>query len=123
MSPKLALASAAVAAMLCTSALAAQSSASTTSKPPTAARPAPAIRVKADSSTRSSRSATQHATWTLSEIKAAQQGLAKAGLYKGRITGAMNADTRRALRAYQKQNRLPVTGRLDEHVLARLKSA
>jgi hypothetical protein len=35
----------------------------------------------------------------------------------------MNADTRKALREYQKQNKLPVTGRLSDSVLVKLKSA
>jgi peptidoglycan hydrolase-like protein with peptidoglycan-binding domain len=110
---KLALVSAVAAATLCTSALAAQSTAPAPSKPAAApaAKPAPAIHVKVDSS------------WSRSQITEAQQGLAKAGLYKGKVTGSMNADTRKALRAYQKQQKLPVTGRLDNTVLTRLKSA
>ena len=62
-------------------------------------------------------------TWTTDQIKEAQEGLAKAGLYKGKPTGQFNADTRKALKKYQKQNKLPVTGRLDNEVLNKLKSA
>lgn len=119
---KLALVSALVAATFGTGTLAAQSTATTTSKPAAAPRPAPAMHVKLDSTTKAGPPA-HHAAWTQTQIKAAQQGLAKAGLYKGKVSGTMNADTRKALRAYQKQNKLPVTGRLDDTVLARLKSA
>ena len=34
-----------------------------------------------------------------------------------------SADTRKALREYQKQNKLPVTGRLSDSVMVKLKSA
>jgi peptidoglycan hydrolase-like protein with peptidoglycan-binding domain len=66
---------------------------------------------------------TRHAAWTKDDIKEAQEGLTKAGLYKGKASGVMNADTRKALREYQKQNKLPVTGRLSDSVLVKLKSA
>lgn len=66
---------------------------------------------------------TRHAAWTKADIKEAQEGLTKAGLYKGKASGVMNADTRKALREYQKQNKLPVTGRLSDSVLVKLKSA
>jgi hypothetical protein len=35
----------------------------------------------------------------------------------------LNADTRKALKKYQKSNKLPVTGRLSDDVLAKLKSS
>jgi peptidoglycan hydrolase-like protein with peptidoglycan-binding domain len=66
---------------------------------------------------------THHAAWTKAEIQEAQQGLAKAGYYKGKPTGEMNADTRRALKAYQKANNMPATGRLSDSVLVKLKPA
>ena len=65
----------------------------------------------------------RHAAWTKDDIKEAQEGLSKAGLYKGKASGVMNADTRKALREYQKQNKFPVTGRLSDSVLVKLKSA
>jgi peptidoglycan hydrolase-like protein with peptidoglycan-binding domain len=61
--------------------------------------------------------------WTTDQIKEAQEGLAKAGFYKGKPTGVFNADTKKALKSYQKKNKLPVTGRLDDEVLNKLKSA
>ena len=115
---KLALASALLAASLSAGALSAQSTATTTPQKPAAApamkqTPAPAAKPAAT---------THHAAWTKEQIEEAQEGLAKAGLYKGKATGVMNAKTRSALRAYQKQNKLPVTGRLSDSVLVKLKS-
>jgi peptidoglycan hydrolase-like protein with peptidoglycan-binding domain len=66
---------------------------------------------------------THHAAWTKDQIKEAQEGLTKAGLYKGKATGVFNADTRKALREYQKQNNLPATGKLNDSTLAKLKTA
>jgi peptidoglycan hydrolase-like protein with peptidoglycan-binding domain len=71
---------------------------------------------------KSSSMKTRHAAWTKDQIKEAQEGLSKAGLYKGKATGVMNADTRAALRSYQKKNNLQVTGRLSDSVLVKLKS-
>jgi peptidoglycan hydrolase-like protein with peptidoglycan-binding domain len=65
---------------------------------------------------------THHTPWTKNQIKEAQEGLIKAGLYKGQATGVFNADTRKALREYQKTNKLPVTGRLSDSVLVKLKT-
>lgn len=67
--------------------------------------------------------AMHHAAWTKAEIEEAQTGLAKAGYYKGKPTGNLNADTRKALRAFQKANNMPATGRLSDSVLVKLKSA
>jgi len=39
------------------------------------------------------------------------------------VDGTFNADTHKALKEYQKKNKMPVTGQLDENVLAKLKSA
>jgi peptidoglycan hydrolase-like protein with peptidoglycan-binding domain len=65
----------------------------------------------------------RHAAWTKDQIKEAQTGLAKAGFYKGEPTGVFNKQTRKAIRAYQKANKLPVTGRLNNDLLTRLQSA
>ena len=61
--------------------------------------------------------------WTSAQITEAQTGLAKAGYYKGKPTGVMNADTRKALKAFEKANNLPATGKLSDTVLTKLKSA
>jgi peptidoglycan hydrolase-like protein with peptidoglycan-binding domain len=111
---------------LSTGALAAQ--ATSTSKP--AAKPTMSqssttqdTTKKATAAAKTSSTKMRHAAWTKDQIKEAQEGLTKAGLYKGKATGELNADTRKALRAYQKQNKLPVTGRLSDSVLVKLKSA
>jgi peptidoglycan hydrolase-like protein with peptidoglycan-binding domain len=123
----LTLASALMAASLSANTLAAQSSSTASSKP--AMHQAPAV--KTDTSVRTGTStsgvtkpgAGHRTAWTPAQVKEAQEGLAKAGLYKGKATGVLNKDTRRALRAYQKENHLPVTGRLNDSTLAKLKSA
>jgi peptidoglycan hydrolase-like protein with peptidoglycan-binding domain len=122
----LTLASVLMAASLSANTLAAQST-STTSPAP-AMHQAPAVHVKTDTTKTRASSASKgatahHAAWTAAQVKEAQEGLAKAGLYKGKATGVFNKDTKRALRAYQKQNHLPVTGRLSDSTLAKLKSA
>ena len=66
---------------------------------------------------------THHAKWTKDQIKEAQAGLAKAGYFKGEPNGVMGKQTRKAIRAYQKANKLPVTGRLDDELLTKLRSA
>jgi peptidoglycan hydrolase-like protein with peptidoglycan-binding domain len=123
----LALASTVLAASLTTSALSAQVSAPP-SKPPATASQAHTVHAKTDSAStaamkKSAATTTRHAAWTTEQIKEAQEGLAKAGFYKGKATGQLNADTRKALRDYQKKNKLPVTGRLSDDVINKLKSA
>jgi peptidoglycan hydrolase-like protein with peptidoglycan-binding domain len=66
---------------------------------------------------------THHAAWTKEQVKEAQEGLAKAGFYKGKATGNFDRSTRKAIRKYQKANSLPVTGRLDNDLLTRLHSS
>jgi peptidoglycan hydrolase-like protein with peptidoglycan-binding domain len=114
---KLALASALLAASLSAGALSAQSTATTPQKPAAA----PAMK-QTPAPTAKPATPAKHAAWTKDQIKEAQEGLAKAGLYKGKATGVMNSKTRSALRAYQKENKLPVTGRLSDSVLVKLKS-
>jgi peptidoglycan hydrolase-like protein with peptidoglycan-binding domain len=121
----LAFASALVVASLSASALSAQTSAAPSKPSPSATSHAPTVHAKVDSSSTSAmhKSTSKSMTWTTDQIKEAQEGLAKAGFYKGKPTGQFNADTRKALKKYQKQNKLPVTGRLDNEVLNKLKSA
>ena len=121
----LALASALVVASLSASALSAQTTAAPTKPSASAPSHAPTVHAKVDSSSTSamSKSTSKPMKWTADQIKAAQEGLAKAGFYKGKPTGQFNADTRKALKKYQKENQLPVTGRLDNEVLNKLKSA
>ena len=121
----LALASALVVASLSASALSAQTSAAPAKPSASAASHAPTVHAKLDSSSTSAmnKSTSKSMKWTTDQIKEAQEGLAKAGFYKGKATGVFNADTKKALKSYQKKNKLPVTGRLDTEVLNKLKSA
>src|SRR5215475_900659 len=54
------------------------------------------------------------------DVKSAQQALAQIGHDPGSIDGVLGPQTVAALRAYQKANGLPETGRLDEPTLAKL---
>jgi hypothetical protein len=47
-----------------------------------------------------------------------QQQLAAAGYYHGEIDGIIGAGTRRAIRNYERDNNLPVDGRIDDQLLA-----
>jgi peptidoglycan hydrolase-like protein with peptidoglycan-binding domain len=94
--------------------LAAQTSAPSKPTPQAQKSPAPTTNATAP--------AKPHA-WSKAEITEAQQGLAKAGYFKGKPTGEMNADTKKALKAFEKANNLPATGRLSDTVLAKLKTA
>ena len=51
---------------------------------------------------------------------AVQQQLAEAGYYRGEIDGVIGDGTRRAIRAYERANGLPVDGRIDENLLERM---
>jgi peptidoglycan hydrolase-like protein with peptidoglycan-binding domain len=54
------------------------------------------------------------------EITMAQQSLTKAGLYKGKADGKWNDELSGAIKKYQTQNKLKVTGKLDEETLKKL---
>lgn len=54
------------------------------------------------------------------EIKQIQSNLQQDGLYRGNIDGIDGPETHAALRAYQQQHGLPVTGRLDQQTVASL---
>lgn len=47
-----------------------------------------------------------------------QQQLAAAGYYHGEIDGIIGEGTRRAIRQYERDNNLPVDGRIDDQLLA-----
>jgi peptidoglycan hydrolase-like protein with peptidoglycan-binding domain len=65
----------------------------------------------------------RHGAWTKEQIEEAQEGLAKAGFYKGKPTGTYNKATKKAVKEYQKANKLPVTGHLSNDLLTRLHSS
>jgi peptidoglycan hydrolase-like protein with peptidoglycan-binding domain len=58
--------------------------------------------------------------WNIDRIKQAQIGLRDADLYGGRISGVFDAETRNAVREYQRLHDLPVTGTLSDSLLASL---
>lgn len=54
------------------------------------------------------------------EVTALQNALASAGDYKGKVDGIFGRHTRMALRKYQKDNSLKVTGRPDSETVSKL---
>jgi len=53
-------------------------------------------------------------------VAAVQRRLARAGYYRGAIDGVIGEGTRRAVAAYERNNGLPVDGRIDRQLLATL---
>lgn len=51
---------------------------------------------------------------TVSQV---QSALSRKGYYSGAIDGSLGPDTQSALRRYQRDHRLPVTGRIDRAVI------
>ncbi|THH36171.1 lytic murein transglycosylase [Aliishimia ponticola] len=58
---------------------------------------------------------------TLSDRKALQRGLTRAGFDAGEADGVLGSKTETAIRAYQQANALPVTGKPSPALLARLR--
>lgn len=56
----------------------------------------------------------------LSVEASVQSALASEGYYRGRIDGVIGSGSRSAIRAYQRQNGLPSTGRIDNSLLESL---
>jgi peptidoglycan hydrolase-like protein with peptidoglycan-binding domain len=54
-------------------------------------------------------------------VAALQRALARRGYYKGRVDDKMGSETRRAIREFQRSQRLPVTGRADNATIGALK--
>jgi peptidoglycan hydrolase-like protein with peptidoglycan-binding domain len=50
-----------------------------------------------------------------------QTELRERGYYQGPITGVIDADSRRAIRSFQTDRRLPVTGSIDSKLLSALR--
>ena len=63
---------------------------------------------------------TAKTTASKDEIRKAQQALKDKGLYTGPIDGAMNAETQKALRDFQQENNVKVTGTLNHATMAAL---
>jgi peptidoglycan hydrolase-like protein with peptidoglycan-binding domain len=121
---KLALTAGVLFTALTAGTLTAQTAATTKPSSTGTMKHAPASLPKGQDSThvRSSAGAKVHAKWTTDQVKEAQQGLTKAGYYKGQINGKYGRSTRAAIRQYQKANKLKVTGRLDNELLTKLRS-
>lgn len=107
------------------SVLAAGSALAQGSTPPAAAPAAPA-KQEAPAKTTEKKAApaksARHANWTADQIKSAQDALTKGGYYKGKSTGKWNKATSAALKAWQKANKMPASGRLSDEVLQKLTS-
>ena len=54
------------------------------------------------------------------QVKSLQKTLQAKGMEPGPIDGVLGPKTRAALRSYQKDQKLPETGRLDNETLAKL---
>lgn len=126
MTRKLALVAGVLLSSLTAGSLLAQTSAPAKPAPKSSMQHAPAAAPANPSSqdtTMARSGAAKHAAWTADQVKEAQQGLAKGGFYKGKVTGVMDRQTHKAIRAYQKANKLPVTGKLNTELLDKLHSA
>jgi peptidoglycan hydrolase-like protein with peptidoglycan-binding domain len=88
-----------------------------------AAQPAPApAAAKAQAAPKGKMQRAAAPKWTKDQIKDAQEGLKRAKIYNGNADGMLNAATRRAIRAYQQQHKMKVTGQLSDSLLAELKA-
>jgi peptidoglycan hydrolase-like protein with peptidoglycan-binding domain len=79
-------------------------------------------KTKTESKTKSTTktSAEHHASMTKDQYKAAQEGLAKGGYFKGTPNGVWDKASTSALKAWQKANKMPVNGHLTPDVLTKL---
>ncbi len=65
---------------------------------------------------------TQATEWRITEkeVKAVQAALTQRGYYRSKVTGVLDRDTREAVKAYQTENGLKVTGRIDRATYEKL---
>jgi peptidoglycan hydrolase-like protein with peptidoglycan-binding domain len=59
-------------------------------------------------------------TYAADDVRVVQETLQSEGLYLGELDGALNDETRAALRRYQRREGLPETARLDGETMRRL---
>lgn len=85
-----------------------------------AQQPAPAAKAQAAPKAQKMKAAAPK--WTKDQIKDAQEALTRAKIYTGKADGVFNAATRRAVRTYQQQHKMKVTGQLSDSLLAELKA-
>jgi peptidoglycan hydrolase-like protein with peptidoglycan-binding domain len=83
------------------------------------AAPAPATAAAPTSGT----VATPGKHWNKNQIEEAQKGLAKTGFYTGPVNGTWTHATASAMRAYQRANKMTVTGQLTDEELVKLKAS
>lgn len=88
-----------------------------------AAKPAAAAPAKAAPAKAATAKAAAMPKWTAAQIKDAQTGLQKAGMYKGKVNGVWNAATIKAYKEWEKANNLPEDGKLSDEALTKLKGA
>jgi peptidoglycan hydrolase-like protein with peptidoglycan-binding domain len=62
----------------------------------------------------------EHLKLTKDEMIALQNALSNAKVYKGKASGILDAATKRALRQYQQDNKLKMTGEPNEETLSKL---
>ncbi len=60
--------------------------------------------------------------WTKEQITEVQEGLAKAKLFNAKPNGVLGPQTRRAIRAFERANKLPVTGMPSDSLMTLLKA-
>ena len=94
---------------------------------PPAAAPAPATTAapaaqmpKSGAMTHATTHAAVHAS---AKVKQAQDALQAAGLYKGKVDGQFGPQTKAAVKAFQKENGLKQTARLDNATMKKLMQA
>jgi peptidoglycan hydrolase-like protein with peptidoglycan-binding domain len=91
---------------------------------PPAAMPAPAATsapaAQMPKSGAMTHAATHAAVHPSAKVKQAQEALQAAGLYKGKIDGQFGPQTKAAVKAFQKENGLKQTARLDSATMKKL---
>jgi len=94
------------------------------STPAATTTPAPKTEMKpAAAKTETATKAMKAPKWTADQIKTAQEALAKGGYYKGEATGKWNGATSKALKAWQKANKMKATGKLTDEILTKLQAS
>jgi peptidoglycan hydrolase-like protein with peptidoglycan-binding domain len=102
---------------------AAQSTAPAKTSPTSSMQHSQTSGTKAHHDSTSMKSSTAKPKWSKEQIKEAQTGLQKAGYFKATPDGVYGKKTKKAVKEYQKANKLPVTGQLSDSLLTRLSSS
>jgi peptidoglycan hydrolase-like protein with peptidoglycan-binding domain len=83
-------------------------------------KPAAPAAAPAKTEAKAKSTTTHHASMTKDQYKAAQEGLAKGGYFKGTPNGVWDKASTSALKAWQKANKMPVNGKLTTEELSKL---